>query len=73
MTSLLDLWRAVDPEARLVSGSVARLVEPARGVLLVAAAVAGDVLLLDLLDESRCVGVGDGQPLHPPPGDVHHG
>lgn len=33
MTSLLDLWRAVDPEARLVSGSVARLVEPARGVL----------------------------------------
>jgi hypothetical protein len=33
LTSLLDLWRAVDPEARLVSGSVARLVEPARGVL----------------------------------------
>lgn len=33
MASLLDLWRAVDPEARLVSGSVARLVEPARGVL----------------------------------------
>jgi hypothetical protein len=33
LTSLLDLWRAVDPEARLVSGSVARLVEPARGDL----------------------------------------
>jgi hypothetical protein len=33
LASLLDLWRAVDPEARLVSGSMARLVEPARGVL----------------------------------------
>lgn len=33
MTSLLDLWRAVDPEARLVSGSVARLGDPARGVV----------------------------------------
>jgi hypothetical protein len=33
MTSLLDLWRAVDPEARLVSGSLARLRAPARGVL----------------------------------------
>lgn len=33
MTSLLDLWRAVDPEARLVSGALARLRAPARGVL----------------------------------------
>ena len=33
MTSLLDLWRAVDPEARLVSGTLARLRAPARGVL----------------------------------------
>ena len=33
MTSLLDLWRAVDPEARLISGSVARLADPARGAL----------------------------------------
>jgi PucR C-terminal helix-turn-helix domain len=33
MTSLLDLWRAVDPEARLVSGSLARLRAPARGVV----------------------------------------
>lgn len=33
MASLLDLWRAVDPEARLVSGTVARLRAPARGVL----------------------------------------
>ncbi|HTI29808.1 MAG TPA: helix-turn-helix domain-containing protein [Methylomirabilota bacterium] len=38
MTSLLDLWRAVDPEARLVSGSVARLAAPARGVLRTRAA-----------------------------------
>ena len=33
MASLLDLWRAVDPEARLVSGTLARLRPPARGVL----------------------------------------
>lgn len=33
MTSLLDLWRAVDPEARLVSGTLARVRDPARGVL----------------------------------------
>jgi len=33
MASLLDLWRAVDPEARLVSGGLARLRAPARGVL----------------------------------------
>ena len=54
MTSLLDLWRAVDPEARMVSGSVARLTQPARGVLRTRAvaphlppAVDGDLLVVD--------------------------
>jgi hypothetical protein len=54
VTSLLDLWRAVDPEARLVSGSVARLVEPARGVLRTRTAaphlpptVYGELLVVD--------------------------
>lgn len=54
MTSLLDLWRAIDPEARLVSGSVARLVEPARGVLRTRTAaphlpptVDGELLVVD--------------------------
>ena len=32
MTSVLDVWRAVDPEARLVSGSVERLARPVRGI-----------------------------------------
>ena len=32
MTSVLDLWRAVDPEARLVSGSVEQLARPVRGI-----------------------------------------
>lgn len=32
MTSVLDVWRAVDPTARLVSGDVALLVRPMRGV-----------------------------------------
>lgn len=32
MTSALDLWRAVDPEARLVSGAAANLRRPVRGV-----------------------------------------
>lgn len=32
MTSVTDLWRAVDPEARLVSGSVDRLRSAVRGV-----------------------------------------
>ena len=54
MTSLLDLWRAVDPEARLVSGSVTRLGAPARGVLRTRAAaphlppaVDGELLVVD--------------------------
>jgi hypothetical protein len=38
MTSLLDVWRAVDPEARLVSGDVARLGQPVRGVVRTRAA-----------------------------------
>ncbi len=33
MTSVIDLWRATDPEARQVSGSAAALAQPARGVL----------------------------------------
>ena len=33
MTSVLDAWRAVDPEARLVSGSVDALTRPVRGVI----------------------------------------
>ncbi|MFN2418985.1 MAG: helix-turn-helix domain-containing protein [Candidatus Limnocylindria bacterium] len=32
MTSVLDLWRAVDPEARLVSGETDQLARPVRGV-----------------------------------------
>ena len=32
MSSILDLWRAVDPEARLVSGSPAHLGRPVRGI-----------------------------------------
>ena len=32
MTSVLDLWRAVDPEARLVSGSPDHLARPVRGI-----------------------------------------
>lgn len=54
MASLLDLWRAVDPEARLLSGSVARLGDPARGVLRTRAAaphlppaVDGELLVVD--------------------------
>ena len=54
MASLLDLWRAVDPEARLVSGSVPRLREPARGILRTRTAaphlpptVDGELLVVD--------------------------
>jgi PucR-like helix-turn-helix protein len=54
VSSLLDLWRAVDPEARMVSGSVARLGDPARGVLRTRTApphlppvVDGEVLVVD--------------------------
>jgi hypothetical protein len=32
MTSVLDAWRAVDPEARLLSGSTEELARPVRGV-----------------------------------------
>jgi len=32
MTSGIDLWRAVDPEARLLSGSVDRLRAAVRGI-----------------------------------------
>jgi len=33
VTRIIDLWRAVDPEARLVSGSIEAVLRPARGVL----------------------------------------
>jgi hypothetical protein len=33
MTSVVDLWRAIDPEATLLSGSVARLQQVVRGVM----------------------------------------
>jgi PucR C-terminal helix-turn-helix domain len=32
MTSVLDVWRAVDPEAHLVSGSMERISRPVRGI-----------------------------------------
>lgn len=32
MTNVLDLWRAVDPETRLVSGSIDHLARPVRGI-----------------------------------------
>ena len=54
MTSVLDLWRAVDPEARQVSGALGALSQPARGVLRSRAVaphfptgVDGELLVLD--------------------------
>jgi hypothetical protein len=54
MTSVLDLWRGVDPEARQVSGTLAALTQPARGVLRSRAVaphfptgVDGELLVLD--------------------------
>jgi hypothetical protein len=54
MTSLLDLWRAVDPEARQVSGTLDALAQPARGVLRSRAVaphfptgIDGELLVLD--------------------------
>jgi hypothetical protein len=38
VTSILDAWRAVDPQARLVSGSVEHLTRPVRGVVRTRAA-----------------------------------
>jgi hypothetical protein len=32
VTTVLDAWRAVDPEAHLVSGSIERLLRPVRGI-----------------------------------------
>jgi hypothetical protein len=55
VASLLDLWRAIDPEARLVSGSVGRLGNAVRGVLRTRTAapqlppaVDGEVLVVDV-------------------------
>jgi PucR C-terminal helix-turn-helix domain len=54
VTSVLDLWRAVDPGARLVSGSVDALGRPVRGVSRTRAVpphlpdvAAGDLLVVD--------------------------
>lgn len=54
MTTVLDLWRAVDPSARLVSGAVDRLARPVRGVARTRAApphlppiVEGELLVVD--------------------------
>ncbi len=54
MTSVLDVWRAVDPEARLVSGSLAALTQSARGALRTRAVaphlpprVDGELLVVD--------------------------
>ena len=56
MTSVVDAWRAVDPEARLVSGAVDRLTAAVRGVLRTRAAaphlpprVEGQLLVVDAL------------------------
>ena len=54
MTSVIDLWRAVDPDARQVSGTQAALTQPARGVLRTRAVAPhlpsfadGELLVLD--------------------------
>ena len=54
MTSLIDLWRAADPEARQVSGSQADLARAVRGVLRTRAvaphlppAIDGELLVID--------------------------
>ena len=54
MTSAIDLWRAIDPEARLLSGSVDRLRTAVRGVARTRAApphlpddVEGQLLVVD--------------------------
>lgn len=54
MTSVLDLWRAVDPEARLVSGSIDHLARPVRGIARTRAVpphlpamVGGELLIAD--------------------------
>lgn len=54
MTSIIDVWRAVDPEARQVSGTVSALAQAVRGVLRTRAmsphlppAVDGELLVVD--------------------------
>jgi len=54
MSSIIDLWRAVDPEARRVSGTLEGLLQAARGVVRTRAAephlpprVDGELLVLD--------------------------
>jgi len=66
MTSVIDLWRAVDPEARRASGSLEALAQPARGVLRTRAVAphlpptaVGEVLVVD----GPLVGAGPLEPL----------
>ncbi len=54
MTSVIDIWRAIDPEARLISGAVEQLARPVRGLARTRAApphlpalIPGQVLLAD--------------------------
>jgi PucR C-terminal helix-turn-helix domain len=39
VTTVLDAWRAVDPEARLASGAIERLIRPVRGIARTRAAL----------------------------------
>jgi hypothetical protein len=66
VTSLLDAWRAVDPEARFISGGVDRLARPLRGVARTRAAsphlpdlAAGHLLVVD----AAIIGPGGVDPL----------
>lgn len=54
MTSVIDLWRAVDPEARIVSGSMTAITQPVRGIVRTRAVapqlpprVDGELLVVD--------------------------
>lgn len=54
MSSVIDVWRAVDPDARLVSGAHDQLARPVRGVLRTRAApphlpatIDGELLIVD--------------------------
>ncbi len=60
MTSVIDLWRAIDPAARLVSGSVDHLARPVRGVARTRAVppYLPDVLDRDLLVADHAILAG---------------
>ena len=68
MTAIIDAWRAVDPEARLVSGEASLLSRPLRGVVRtraaaphLPAAVEGQLLVVDaaILPDARLDGLVD--------------